>query len=118
MARRKVSVNRLIAVLGVLVLVLGAVSLYAATRGARFGVQPTPREHAVQQLRGTLGRQVDVNYLQEGRGRVVCGYAEGDVAFISRPNRLLLSTDPLRVEFEAMMAQACPGFLVRPAVPE
>ena len=35
------------------------------------------------------------------------------VVFISRPNRILLETDPLKVEFDEMLRDVCPGFLAR-----
>ena len=107
---RRLDPNRLITVLGVAVLLLGAVSVYVFSRGEGLGMQPSPSERARQQLREALGRDVELQYVEEGEGAVLCGYADGVTMFISRPNRLLLSTDPLLSEFEQMMGQACPGF--------
>ena len=53
--------------------------------------------------------------IEPGRGRVVCGYIAAGrggraVGFISRPNRMLLSQDPLNGEFRAMIGADCPDF--------
>ena len=70
---------------------------------------------------GATGCPVDqlnavVRYTERGRRRAVCGYVSaGDelVVFISRPNRILLETDPLKAEFDEMLSDVCPGFLTR-----
>ena len=70
--------------------------------------------------REQLGQAAEVRLIEPGRGRVVCGYiASGRggraVGFVSRPNRMLLSQDPLNGEFRAMIASDCPGFPEPPA---
>ena len=122
MARRlKVQPTRLTTILAVLVIVLGGLSFYAVTQGARFGPkQPTPAERALTQVKAQMGPNAEVRYIEAGKRRAVCGYAgiAGErraVAFVSRPNRILMGDDPLRAEFSEMKAQFCPGF--NPAPP-
>ncbi|MDP3369455.1 MAG: hypothetical protein Q8M32_06355 [Brevundimonas sp.] len=122
MARRAIRTDRLIAALGVAVLALGALALWFVTRnpGAGFTEEPASRR-VLRQARDQLGRTAEVQLIEPGRGRVVCGYiaagrGEAAVGFISRPNRMLLSEDPLNGEFRAMMAADCPGFPEPPAV--
>lgn len=120
MARRR-NVQRLIMVMGVLVLGLGAVSAYAVSQGGRWTLEPeAPGERMNQQVRTQMGRGAEVRYATAGSGRVMCGYAgfrgrPGAIAFISRPNRILFETDPLAAEFAAMKARDCPN-LPEPAV--
>ena len=118
MSRRRLSTDRLILILGVAVLALGALILWLVSRNAFAPPAPTPEERAVAQVRDILGPGARVRYTEPGRRLAVCGYVEQDgqtIAFISRPNRLMLSTDPLRTEYEQMQADFCPGFLTRPA---
>ena len=120
MARRVLKVERLIAVLGVAVLALGAVILWMVSRDGFGPDEPTPRERAQIQLRGHAGRDATIIYSEDGRRNALCGYVRAggqEVAFISRPNRVLLQTDPLRAEFDEMQKDLCPGFLTRPPVP-
>jgi hypothetical protein len=119
MTRRAIRTNRLIAVMGVIVLALGAAALWAAGQGAQFGPdQPTATERALVQLRELIGPGVELRYTEAGQGRALCGYARRpgarhDVAFISRPNRLMLGDDPLKAEFAEMQRKLCPGFIQR-----
>lgn len=116
MARRGIGADRMIIGLGAAVLLLGALSLFALSQGARFGPgQPTPAERAREQVAAQLGRQGEVRYLEAGRGRAACGYAglkgrREAVAFVSRPNRILMGDDPLSQEFAALKSRYCPGF--------
>lgn len=119
MARRAIRTDRLIAVLGVAVLALGAVLLWVAVRNGGVFTEPVASERALRQLREQMGPDVEIQYLEVGKGRAVCGYAgsrrgSGGPAFISRPNRLLLDSDPLRAEFDQMLADVCPGFIKAP----
>ena len=121
MARRAIRTDRLIAVLGVAVIVLGALAMWFVTRGSGGGFteEPAPRR-VLRQAREQLGRTAEVQLIEPGRGRVVCGYIAAErggpaVGFISRPNRMLLSHDPLNGEFRAMMSADCPGFPEPPA---
>lgn len=121
MARRAIRTDRLIAILGVAVLVLGALALWFVTRnpGAGFTEEPASRR-VLRQAREQLGQTAEVQLFEPGRGRVVCGYVAARrggraVGFISRPNRILLSDDPLNGEFRAMIEADCPGFPEPPA---
>ena len=116
MTARKIRVERLIAVLGGAVVVLGALLLWLVTRDGGLGGEPSVEERAGQQLREHVGPDAVVRYTERGRRRAVCGYVSaGDelVVFISRPNRILLETDPLKAEFDEMLSDVCPGFLTR-----
>ena len=116
MARGGIGTDQKIAVLGVAVLLLGALSLVALNQGERFGPkQATSAERALTQVRAQMGANAEVRYLETGKRRTVCGYAgiAGErraVAFVSRPNRILMGDDPLGAEFAEMKAQFCPGF--------
>ena len=116
MARRAIRTDRLIAVLGVTVIVLGALALWFVTQGSGAGFTEEPASRRVlRQAREQLGRTAEVQLIEPGRGRVVCGYIAAErggraVGFISRPNRMLLSHDPLNGEFRAMMSADCPDF--------
>ena len=116
MTARRIRVERLIAVLGGAVVVLGALLLWLVTRDGGLGGEPSVEERAGQQLREHVGPDAVVRYTERGRRRAVCGYVSaGDelVVFISRPNRILLETDPLKVVFDEMLRDVCPGFLAR-----
>ena len=116
MARRAIRTDRLIAALALAVLALGAAALWFATQspGAGFTEEPASRR-VLRQAREQLGRTAEVQLIEPGRGRVVCGYIAAGrggraVGFISRPNRMLLSEDPLNGEFRAMIDADCPDF--------
>ena len=115
MARGGIGTDQVIVVLGAAVLLLGALSLVALNQGARFGPkQASPAERALAQLSAQLGPNVEVRYIEPGKGRVVCGYGgvknEGHaVAFVSRPNRMVLSDDPMQKEFKALVQEFCPA---------
>ena len=118
MAPRRIRADRLIAALGVAVLILGAVLLWLVTRGGGLGGgAPSADERARAQLHEYVGAGAVIRYTETGRRRAVCGYVSNEggdlVIFISRPNRLLLETDPLKAEFDAMLRDVCPGFLTR-----
>ena len=106
----------LIPVLGIGVLALGVVCLWAVTRGGPAVLAQTPApERALQQVREQMGRAGELRYFEAGEGRALCGYAglKGQaraVAFVSRPNRILFSDDPLPGEFREMRQRFCPGF--------
>lgn len=128
---RRLNVQRVILVMGMLVLALGALSLSVVYRNLQPPAQPTANERAVRQVREQRGRGYDVRYAEPGEGRALCGYAgprsttggEGSggqdaVAFVSRPNRILFGDDPLPVEFREMQRRFCPTFLARPHAPD
>ena len=119
MARQAIRTERLIAVLGVAVVLLGALALWLAVRNGGVFVEPSPSERALRQLREQVGPTTEIRYLEVGRGRAIGGYASpredgSAIAFISRPNRILLRTDPLQSEFDQMLRDVCPGFLHSP----
>ena len=116
MTPRKARVDRLIALLGAAVLILGVLLLWLVTRGGGLGGgEPSAEDRARTQLRELVGPQAVVRYTELGRRGAVCGYVGtgqvGATAFISRPNRLILETDPLKAEFDEMQRELCPGFL-------
>jgi hypothetical protein len=117
MSPRRIKVERLIAVLGVAVLALGVLALWLVSRsGGLGGGEPSAEDRARAQLREHIGPGAVVRYTEAGRRRAVCGYVSADdqlVVFISRPNRILLETDPLKAEFDEMLRDVCPGFLTR-----
>jgi len=116
MAPRRIRVERLIALLGAAVLALGVLLLWLVTRSGGLGGEPSVEERAGAQLRQHIGTEAVVRYTERGRRRAVCGYVSAEdqlVAFISRPNRILLETDPLKAEFDEMLRDVCPGFLTR-----
>lgn len=119
---RRLSVQRLIGVLGVAVLGLGALSLWAISQGMRPGFTQEPAsERVLRQAHEQLGPNAEIRLIEQGAGRVVCGYLAADphaapVGFVSRPNRLLLSNDPLKDEFEQMVTQDCPEFPSPPSI--
>ena len=97
MAPRRIRADRLIAGLGVAVLILGAVLLWLVTRGGGLGGgAPSADERARAQLHEYDGAGAVIRYTETGRRRAVCGYVSnsgGDqVDFISRPNRLMHET--------------------------
>ena len=114
MARRAIRTERLIAVLGAVVLLLGALILWKTIEASRPGfTEEAPKRRVLRQAREQLGRTAEIRLLDEGRGRVVCGYVgrrgeSGAWSFISRPNRIMMSDDPLATEFQAMLRADCP----------
>lgn len=124
MRRGAIRIDRLIAVLGFAVLLLGAVLLWLATRSQSPDVGREPvSARVLRQAREQLGPQAEVQLIEAGTGRVVCGYVAAEprgaaVGFVSRPNRMLLSQDPLSTEFRVMLAADCPDFPESPPNPE
>jgi len=114
--RRRALTERLIPVLGLAVIALGALIALGVLRGERFGFrEPPATERALQQLRSRLGPRAELRYAEQGHGRVLCGYGgrPGEpraVAFVSRPNRILFADDPLPREFDQLIRSECPGF--------
>lgn len=114
MARRWIRTNRAIAVLGAAVLVLGALVVWRLTYEAGGPFAPeTGAERVARQARELLGPRAQVLLVHQGRGRVICGYAAAargaaGQPFVSRPNRMLLDSDPLSGEFRELMRTECP----------
>jgi len=124
MQGRTIRIDRLITVLGAAVLLLGAVLLWVATHDQTPSAAREPvSERVLRQAREQLGPRAEVQLIEAGTGRVVCGYVSATprgaaVGFVSRPNRMLLSHDPLSTEFRAMLAADCPNFPAGPTAPE
>jgi hypothetical protein len=122
---RRLNVQRLMLVMGVLVIGLGAVCAWVVYQRAEPAAQPDGNARVLRQVREQRGAGFDVRYAETGRGRALCGYAgprgtgpgrpADAVAFVSRPTRILFSDDPLPVEFREMQQRFCPDFLARPS---
>lgn len=121
MARRLIRTDRLIVVLGMAVLALGAVAAWKVVDD--LGVEAgSPNDRVRRQLR-EYDPDLTLFEVRAGRTRgVVCGYAgvpyrAGDavqvqpIAFVSRRNRLITTRDPLRNEFKAQTDQECPDLI-------
>ena len=107
----------LIAAAGVLALCAGGVWL--ATRPSGAPAPEPANERVMRQIRMQAGRGAELRYSEPGQRRAVCGYvgrAAGGpaVGFVSIPNRILFSDDPLPTEFREMRRQYCPGFMAAP----
>lgn len=120
MSERRLRTDRLIAILGVIVLALGAVAVWRVAQDGGLGRRTeSSGERALRQVRTELGRGAEVRYIEPGIGPVSCGYAargpgQTAVAFVSRPQRILFSDDPLPREFAETRDRYCPGFARRP----
>lgn len=120
MSDRRRQTDRLIAVLGLLVLALGAVAIWRVAHDGGLGRKAeSADERALRQVRTELGPTAEVRYIEPGAGAVSCGYAArapglAAVAFVSRPQRILFGDDPLPREFAETRDKYCPGFARRP----
>ncbi len=122
MARRAIRTDRLIAVLGVAVVVLGALALWFITRGSGGGFTEEPASQRVlRQLRERDPRLQAFQIVPGATDGVLCGFAgvptgrpsvEGEETaaggtFISRRNRISFESDPLPKEFAQDYAEEC-----------
>lgn len=122
MARRGFNTDRLIAVLGGVVLTLGVLLIWNLTRPGSGFVEEAPAERVLRQAKELLGTRAQVLLVQTGRGRVVCGYVAASrqmvgQPFVSRPNRMMLMSDPLSSEFRQVMNTECPDMPHGPVAP-
>lgn len=113
MARRGMTTDRLIAVLGGVVLTLGALLIWNLTRPGAGFVEEVPADRVLRQARELLGPRAQVLLIQAGRGRVVCGYVAPSTQavgqpFVSRPSRMMLMSDPRSSEFREALDRDCP----------
>ena len=84
MAARRIRVERLIAVLGALVLALGVLLLWLLSRDGGLGGEPSVEERAGAQLRQHIGPGAVVRYTERGRRRAVCGYVSAGDELVVR----------------------------------
>jgi len=113
MARRGIKTDRLIAVLGGVVLTLGVLLIWNLTRPGAGFVEEVPADRVLRQARELLGPRAQVLLIQAGRGRVVCGYVAPSAQavgqpFVSRPSRMMLMSDPRSSEFREALDRDCP----------
>lgn len=110
--------------------VVAAAALFVLAVGAGTGVwmmayrtqiapPEAPMPRVARQIREQLGGEAELRYAEPGQKRAVCGYVgrvRGGpaVGFVSLPNRILFSDDPLPKEFREMRERYCPGFLTTP----
>jgi hypothetical protein len=129
MARRAIRTDRLIAVLGVAVLVLGAVGAFFVLRDGALVPEPSPSDRALRQIEEKFGPLAEVNLMVSGTSpMIVCGYvglpihgedgrvSRSPVIFISRPKQLFLGDDPRQAEFRDTLRLLCPDLPTPPAV--
>lgn len=121
MAKRGLNTDRLIAVLGGVVLTLGVLLIWNLTRPGGGFVEEAPAERVLRQAKELLGPRAQVLLIQAGRGRVVCGYVAPNrqvpgQPFVSRPNRMMLMSDPLSSEFREVVRKDCPDLPHPPAM--
>jgi hypothetical protein len=119
MKRRPISMHRVGTAIAIVALIVAAVGVWTMTHGTRVAPPEPLLERASRQVREQLGRGAELRYSEIGQRRAVCGYVgrgrgEPAVGFISLPNRILFSDDPLPAEFRDMRDRHCPGFLISP----
>lgn len=126
MAQTRFTVRTLIPVLGIAVLILGALSVWLFVHERTARSAETPFERAERQVREQRGADWEVRYVEAGTGPAVCGYAAPrnrsgvtyePVAFVSRIGRILFADEPLPTEFRDLREQFCPAFARTPAPP-
>ena len=102
-----------------LVLALCAVGVWMLMQPAHTPSPEPADARVMRQIRTQAGRGAELRYAENGQRRSVCGYvgrlAGGPaVGFVSIPNRILFSDDPLPTEFREMRQSYCPGFMAAP----
>ena len=126
MARNRFTVRTLVPVLGIAVLILGAVSVWVFVHERTARSAETPFERAERQVREQRGSDWEVRYVEAGAEPALCGYAaprngagatHEPVAFVSRIGRILFADDPLPTEFRDLTQQFCPAFARSPRPP-
>ncbi len=126
MARPRITVRALLPVLGLVVLILGGLSLWVFVHERSVRSSETPFQRAERQVHEQRGGDWEVRYIEAGTGPAVCGYAaprnrggatHEPVAFISRIGRVLFADEPLPTEFRDLRQQFCPAFARSPGPP-
>lgn len=102
-----------------MVVIAAGTGVWLMTHSSRVAPPETPSLRAVRQIREQLGSPAELRYAEAGQRRAVCGYVGRErggaaVGFVSLPNRILFSDDPLPTEFREMRERYCPGFLTTP----
>ncbi len=102
-----------------IVLIAIGAGTWLMTQRSDIAPPEAPSLRAVRQIREQLGGRAEPRYAEAGQKRAVCGYvgrARGGpaVGFVSLPNRILFSDDPLPAEFAEIRERYCPGFLTTP----
>ena len=105
----------------VVVVVLG-VGLWLMTSRPRIAAPEEASVRVERQLHTQLGPGAELRYAEAGQRRGMCGYVgrgpgQPPVGFVSIPNRILFSDDPLPTEFREMRQRYCPGFMQGPPQP-
>ena len=121
MAKRSLNTDRLIGLVGGVVLMLGLLLVWHVTRPGAGFVDEAPSDRVARQAKELLGPRAQVLLVQAGRGRVVCGYVAPNrqvtgQPFVSRPNRMMLMSDPLSSEFHQVVKTECPDLPHPPAM--
>lgn len=98
------------------VLALGGLAFWLSAKGDRIDPLEPPGDRVARQIETQIGPGAVLRYAEPGQRRGMCGYVgrtrKGEaVAFVSTPNRILFSDDPMPTEFRQMRERYCPGFL-------
>lgn len=98
------------------VLALGGLAFWLSAKGDRVDPLEAPGDRVARQIETQIGPGAVLRYAEPGQRRGMCGYVgrtrKGEaVAFVSTPNRILFSDDPMPTEFRQMRERYCPGFL-------
>ncbi len=117
--RRAASARAIGLALLALLMALGGAGFWFATHRTRLPEPEPAADRVRRQIREQAGRGAELRYAEAGARRAMCGYIGrtrgGEaVAFVSIPNRILFSDDPLPTEFRQMRQRYCPGFLRAP----
>ena len=120
--RRQSSRQRWTMIAAAVVLALCAIGAWVAMRPTKAPSPEPASTRVTRQIRIQAGAGAELRYAEAGQRRAVCGYvgrvAGGPaVGFVSIPNRILFSDDPLPTEFREMRQRYCPGFMQGPTQP-
>lgn len=107
---------------GLVIVVAAAAGLWSMAHQTRIAPPEPPTERMQRQIRTQLGPGAELRYAEAGQKRSMCGYVGRTkgapaVGFVSIPNRILFSDDPLPTEFREMRRRYCPGFMQGPPQP-
>lgn len=106
-------------ILGGVLALLVAIGAWTWSHQTRLPQPESPQDRMARQIRDQAGVGAELRYAEAGQRRAVCGYVGRTrggpaVGFVSTPNRILFSDDPLPTEFAEMRQRYCPGFLTAP----